>query len=200
MPPRAKRRRVEVAQSLQAMGEDQEETTGRAEPDLPAPGIEHGNTSEPGTRAQGCEQGWLNMYAHVASQTRQKNWNGEFVDFISHLPKFRETSQQKVKIMKREIIVSHFGVIKNIERIGVWSDAFLINMAIFLARHGNKHLELIQYMHNVRTAASRFAGWADYDRQFRLKLSQNPTCRWDIIDRISDAIYAFHFGYGECRR
>ena len=122
------------------------------------------------------------MYAHVHLQTMQKIWKGEFIDLRSLLPKFRESTQQKVQIRNVEIIVSDSGVTKNIERIEVWSDAFLIYMAIFLSRHGNKHLELIQYMNNIRTAASRFAGWADYDNQFRLKIAQNPSSRWDIID------------------
>ncbi|KAH3691942.1 hypothetical protein DPMN_176963 [Dreissena polymorpha] len=80
MPPRAKRHRVEVAQSQKVMGADQEATTGLAEPELPVPEIEHENASEPGTSARGCEQGLLNMYAHVALQTRQTSWNGEFVE------------------------------------------------------------------------------------------------------------------------
>ncbi|KAH3804557.1 hypothetical protein DPMN_132844 [Dreissena polymorpha] len=72
MPPRAKRRHVEVTQSLLAMDADQGETTDRAEPELPTPGIDHEDTSEPGTGGQDCEQGWINMYPHVALQTRQK--------------------------------------------------------------------------------------------------------------------------------
>ncbi|KAH3712751.1 hypothetical protein DPMN_072507 [Dreissena polymorpha] len=39
------------------MGADQKETTGHAESKLPAPGINHENTSAPGTSAQSCEQG-----------------------------------------------------------------------------------------------------------------------------------------------
>ncbi|KAH3713044.1 hypothetical protein DPMN_072808 [Dreissena polymorpha] len=72
MPPPARGRRVQVAQSLQAMGADHAVTTGRAEPELTASGIQHEITSEPGTSAQGCEQGWLNMYAHVAFHNRQE--------------------------------------------------------------------------------------------------------------------------------
>ncbi|KAH3785236.1 hypothetical protein DPMN_163321 [Dreissena polymorpha] len=103
MPPRAKRRCVEVAQSLQPMGADQEDTAGRAKPELPAPGIEHEDTSEPGTSAQGSKQGWLNIYAHVALQSR-KIWKGEFVVLRWLLPKYRETSQQTVQIRNGEII------------------------------------------------------------------------------------------------
>ncbi|KAH3804440.1 hypothetical protein DPMN_132725 [Dreissena polymorpha] len=114
MPPQAKRRHVEVAQSLQAMGADQEETTGRAEPELPTPGINHEDTSEPGTSGQDCEQGWINMYPHVALQKRQQIWKGEFVDLRSLLPKSRQTFQEKVQIRNGEIIVSDSSVIKNI--------------------------------------------------------------------------------------
>ncbi|KAH3813422.1 hypothetical protein DPMN_141879 [Dreissena polymorpha] len=56
------------------MGADQKETTGHAEQELPALGIEDENMSAPGTSAQGCEQGWLTMYARVALQTRQNIW------------------------------------------------------------------------------------------------------------------------------
>ncbi|KAH3857778.1 hypothetical protein DPMN_100393 [Dreissena polymorpha] len=44
------------------MGADQKETTGHAEPDLPAPGIEHDNSSATGTSEEGCEQVYRRKY------------------------------------------------------------------------------------------------------------------------------------------
>ncbi|KAH3789056.1 hypothetical protein DPMN_167223 [Dreissena polymorpha] len=153
MPPRAKKRRAEVAQVLQAMGAEPRQRAVRAEPIVTEPEIDPKESSKPGTSEQESEKGWLNMYAQIPLQTRQKIWKGEFIDLRSLLPIFRESNQQKVQIRNGEIIVSDSGVIKNIERMEVWSDAFLMYMAIFLSRHRNKHLELIQYMNNIRTAA-----------------------------------------------
>ncbi|KAH3831671.1 hypothetical protein DPMN_104941 [Dreissena polymorpha] len=44
------------------MGADQKETIGHAKPDLPAPGIEHDNTSASDTSEESCEQVYRRKY------------------------------------------------------------------------------------------------------------------------------------------
>ena len=81
------------------------------------------------------DQGVLNMFNHVPITVRQKIWNGEFIELRSLLPKHNDSTLQKVQVVKGEIIVSEKGVVKNFDKIEMWTDAFLIYMAIFLVKH-----------------------------------------------------------------
>ncbi|KAH3726288.1 hypothetical protein DPMN_052146 [Dreissena polymorpha] len=69
MPPRAKRRRAEVAQALQAMGAEPRKRAVRAEPIVAALEIDREESSEPGTSEQQSEKGWLNISLNPAQRS-----------------------------------------------------------------------------------------------------------------------------------
>jgi hypothetical protein len=67
-----------------------------------------------------------------------------------------------------------------------WTDAFIIFLSIYLRVHVSETAELLQYMINIREAASKQGGSArkSYDEQFRLQQANNKT------KKISTQIYS----------
>lgn len=125
------------------------------------------------------------LTAHVSSALKEKIWNHQFIEFHSLLKKSPgETSKQTFQVVNGELIISpKEDTPRNLERIEVWSDAFVTFMSIYLERFPNEAQNLLQYFHNIRLAATKFSGWANYDKQFRLKMSLNPvTTSWNTVD------------------
>ncbi|CAC5402846.1 unnamed protein product [Mytilus coruscus] len=75
---------------------------------------------------------------------------------------------------------------QKITNIDQWTDAFLVFISVYCLAHPEKFQELLKYTNNIRIAAKRCGsysiGWKQYDEQFRLKISQNPTASWADID------------------
>ena len=64
-----------------------------------------------------------------------------------------------------------------------WTDAFFIFACVYLTAYPDKAPELLCYMFIIREAAIRQKGfcWRDYDEQFRIRQSNNPTL-WAVIN------------------
>lgn len=74
--------------------------------------------------------------------------------------------------------------IKNIENINTWTDAFINFSKIVIQRHPLLAMDLLSYMALIRSVESDapFVRLYQYDQQFRLKVSQNPSKSWSQID------------------
>ena len=61
-----------------------------------------------------------------------------------------------------------------------WS-RYLLTVIHFFPQNAR---EVIQYQDRIITVAERysFEGWYNYDKAFRLKLSQDPSQQWDCLD------------------
>ncbi|KAH3884620.1 hypothetical protein DPMN_008603 [Dreissena polymorpha] len=55
------------------IGADQKKTTGNGQPELPAPGIKHENTSAPGTSEEGCEQDCHHGSKHCVTELQMES-------------------------------------------------------------------------------------------------------------------------------
>ena len=54
-----------------------------------------------------------------------------------------------------------------------------------IEKHPGKAQELLKYLRDIRLAAYRAPSalaWVQYDEQFRLKKSRNPSSSWGVID------------------
>jgi hypothetical protein len=71
--------------------------------------------------------------------------------------------------------------VKNIES---WTDAFCNFAKVALQRHPMIATDLISYMTLIRGVVSDalFERVYNYDKQFRLRIAQNPTRSWSQID------------------
>ena len=74
--------------------------------------------------------------------------------------------------------------VKNIENIESWTDAFCNFAKVALQRHPMLATDLISYMILIRGAVSDalFERVYNYDKQFRLRIAQNPIRSWSQID------------------
>lgn len=55
--------------------------------------------------------------------------------------------------------------------------------SIYLSAHLAKSAELLKYIHTARLGVARGStGWYDYDTQYRLRKSLNPTSSWWEVD------------------
>ena len=63
-----------------------------------------------------------------------------------------------------------------------WTDAILIFTSIYCSVHPATYPDMLTYIHTIRLGAKRSQGWKNYDEQFRLRKSQDPTSSWALID------------------
>jgi hypothetical protein len=81
---------------------------------------------------------------------------------------------------------------KSIYNINLWTSAFIIFTSIMIEKHPGKAQELLKYLRDIRLAAYRAPSalaWVQYDEQFRLKKSKNPSSSWGVIDNELWLIY-----------
>ena len=66
----------------------------------------------------------------------------------------------------------------------LWTDAFINFTMVFGLKHKENITGLLKYMTIIRGAASSnpLHRWANYDMQFRLRMSKDPSRSWDTID------------------
>ncbi len=133
---------------------------------------------------------------HVSQQTKEKIWQGAFVDFslLCHdtsisaniIDKYDSASSDLSLVVEQgKLVLRKPGVSrKKIESVDVWQSAFHTFMAIFLQKHPFRSAELLKYAEIIRLAANQFPGhgWRLYDEQFRLKLEMIPTRPWGNLD------------------
>lgn len=126
----------------------------------------------------------LMLAAHVSLSIKEKIWANEFVELQSLLKKGpNEVGKQKFQLINGELVLSSGGNLPKLtEKIEPWSDAFIIFMSVYIEKHPAEARNLLQYFHNIRLASSKFSGWLNYDRQFRLKKSLYNSIAWQSVD------------------
>ncbi|XP_060578808.1 uncharacterized protein LOC132735820 [Ruditapes philippinarum] len=125
------------------------------------------------------------LSAHVSQSIKEKIWCNNYIELQHLLPKVKPDSagKQKIQFENGELILCpNEQSPKSLENIESWTDAFHIFIAIYILKHPDEIGNLLQYMANIRQAATRHIGWAAYDSSFRLKKSVNESLRWETID------------------
>jgi hypothetical protein len=127
MPPRSSKRRLEVAEGLRAMETpDVGAQSGTSMVQWLLPRRNHWDT----VTIRG-----IKYVQPCANYGKSKHLEWGIYELMSLLPKHYDSTLQKVQVVKGELIVSVKGVVKNFDKIEMWTDAFLIYMAIFLVKH-----------------------------------------------------------------
>ena len=74
--------------------------------------------------------------------------------------------------------------VKKINDISTWLDAFITYYSIYLTAHSNCAQGLLEHMFNVKLASSmsKGLGWKNYDQQFSMIKSQNPSMSLENVD------------------
>lgn len=122
---------------------------------------------------------------NVTPAIKNKIINGEYVDLANLIDASHATlKDEKTIVMIDGVLTTKEKPKQNINTIEKWTDAFIVFMSIYLAVHPEKTQGLLKYMQSMRLGASRIhgLGWKDYDQQFRLRLSYDPTKSWDTVD------------------
>jgi hypothetical protein len=126
--------------------------------------------------------------AHVPMSVKEQICRGEFInlslllrggiesptDFGASTLHLSADGRIETRPKEKEVISS----------IDKWTDAFIIYLSIYLRIHVSETAELLQYMFNIREAASKQGGsaWKSYDEQFRLRQANNKTS-WGHINQ-----------------
>ena len=116
---------------------------------------------------------------------KQKIIAGEYIDLTLLL-----INSQASLSDKHTVIVSHGELLiepkqqhKQIVNIETWTDAFLIFTSIYCNAHPLKFQDLLRYIHCIRLVSKRCSGgWKAYDKQFRVRMTQDPSSSWAVID------------------
>ena len=122
----------------------------------------------------------------MSQSNKNKIINGEYIDLSQLLENtFKQEKQENQIDMVDGVLTTKVKSKNNINTVEVWTDAFIVYISIYSAVHTSKFQALLKYMHDVRLGASRIKGlgWKEYDEQFRLKMSVNPTKSWEVIDQ-----------------
>ena len=115
---------------------------------------------------------------------------GEYVELENLLPvSLSDSNMQTTR--SRHIVMGQEGHlelqsknVKKINGISTWLDAFITYCSIYLTAHSNCAQCLLKHMFNVKLASSmsKELSWKNYDQQFRMKKSQNPSMSWGNVD------------------
>ena len=131
---------------------------------------------------------------HLDAGVIQKIRNKQFVELATLLPPdVQELDKKKLKSLKwdpdTENITYSEGEDKTLDTFTIWSKAFRIYMAVYLAGNTDPDLlqQMLSYERHISTAASMHArlnisSWRTYDYVFRKKMSKYPHLRWDARD------------------
>ena len=135
------------------------------------------------------DENYLIIGAHIDPQIQQKILNHEYVDFSKLLPKGKICKEEDhcMELINRGgstffvPVSDHEGSV--ISSFGKWEQAFRVFSNIYTRIYPGKASELIQYNHIIFTAANMYA-WENvyqYDKEFRMHLSNYPGRSWSII-------------------
>ncbi|XP_048731928.1 uncharacterized protein LOC125648926 [Ostrea edulis] len=123
---------------------------------------------------------------HVPQAIKDKIWAKQYVDLSKLLDSESENGHDahKFSIIEGQLVAEPKVKHIKIATIDNWIDAFLIFASIYLARHPSDIQAILKYIHTIRMAHGRQTNcnWLEYDRQFRLKISKNPTISFGSID------------------
>lgn len=120
---------------------------------------------------------------------KEKIWNFEYID-LSLLLKQNfvhntQDNQNTLQIIDGKLVVqSKSKKVKSIDSIKMWTEAFITYIQVVIENHPNKAHELLKYLSVIRGASDECptVQWVQYDQQFRLRVSRNPTRSWSNID------------------
>ncbi|KAK6181459.1 hypothetical protein SNE40_009304 [Patella caerulea] len=104
------------------------------------------------------------MGSNVSTKTRNRILKGDYID-LSKINKSHDRRSSKNDYFSNTHIEKSLPM-----TLDVWTDAFLVYMAIYLTAHPS------------RLAASRGEGWVEYDQQFRYKRALDPSSSWAVVD------------------
>jgi len=131
---------------------------------------------------------------NVPITVKQKIVAGEYVDLASLLINTQGSSFDKHKIIvsQGEPLIQPKQQQHKIANITNWTDAFFVFINIYCAAHPHKFQDLLKYMYSIRLGAKRCdLGWKLYDEQFRLRMSQDPSNSWAVVDPDLLLLYMF---------
>lgn len=107
---------------------------------------------------------------HLSNGTKDKIWNGDFIDILSLLPSQKEyysrIDKEKIDDDKKQPVARTFNN---------WLQAFMINASIMCERFPE-----LQHIDVILEAYRNFGGLACffYDKSFRQKLAVHPSIQW----------------------
>ena len=120
---------------------------------------------------------------NVSVANKTKIINGQYIDLSVLLENssVAESTDKQLVISNGELITREKTKSK-IQAIEQWTDAFLIYISIYTAVHPDKSQQLLKYMHTMRLGAARNhgLGFKNYDEQFRIKKSMDPSSSWAV--------------------
>lgn len=126
---------------------------------------------------------------HVSQPIKQKILKGEYIDLAIMLQLGSDASDadhHKLTVKDGQLaIVSNPPKARKLTSIERWTDAMLVFAGIYISGHIDQAPHLLKYIDTIRTGASRnpnSQGWLDYDKQFRLRKSIDPSISWSAID------------------
>ena len=132
-----------------------------------------------------CNKASDDLSRNVPVNLKQKIIASEYIDLALLL-----INSQASLSDKHTVIVSHGELLiepkqqhKKIVNIETWTDAFLIFTSIYCTAHSLKFQDLLKYIHCIRLGSKRCSGgWKAYDEQFRLRMAQDPSSSWAVVD------------------
>jgi hypothetical protein len=95
-----------------------------------------------------------------------------------------EPKMSSLIVLNGNVVVNTENKNLNVKNIESWTDAFCNFAKVALQRHPMIATDLISYMTLIRGVVSDalFERVYNYDKQFRLRIAQNPTRSWSQID------------------
>ena len=135
------------------------------------------------------DEGFMIMGTHIDLVLKQKIEEGGFIDLARLMPKDRIRAEEDHRLeMINKGGLTYCVLISDRELTNINSyirseQAFWIYLNIYAKANPNRVTELLQYNHVIEVAATNFA-WDEvyqYDREFRMHMSENPDRNWGII-------------------
>ena len=140
-----------------------------------------------------CNKASDDLSRNVLVNLKQKIIAGEYIDLALLLINSQASlsDNHTVIVSYGELLIGPKQQHKKIVNIETWTDAFLIFTSIYCTAHPLKFQGLLKYILCIRLGAKRCSGgWKAYDEQFRLRMAQDPSSSWAVIDTVMVNIYA----------
>ena len=115
----------------------------------------------------------------ISQSLKEKIWNFEYIDLYLLLKQNSYTIHTLQIIDGKLVVQSKSKKVKSIDSIKMWMEAFITYIQVVIDNHPNKAHELLKYLSVIRDATVQ---WVQYDQQFRLRVSRNPTRYWSNTD------------------
>ena len=120
---------------------------------------------------------------------RKKIGTFEYIDLSLLLKQnFVHNTQENLNTLQiidgKLVVQSKSKKVKSINSINMWTEAFITYIQVVIENHPNKAHELLKYLSVICGASDECptVQWVQYDQQFRLRVSRNPTRSWSNID------------------